>query len=84
MNVVDHFLAQLDVLQRHGLRGILSLGYVPCKPEEFKALDDPHTKAELDTIVDAVREHPALYAYSLKDEPSVSLFPNLRRMKRSS
>ena len=81
VNVVDHFLAQLNVLQRHGLRGILSLGYVPRKFEEFKALDDPNTKAELDTIVDAVREHPALYAYSLKDEPSVSLFPNLRRMK---
>ena len=81
VEVVDHFRSQLDVLQRHGLRGILSLGYVPRKPEEFKALDDPKTKAELDAIVAAVREHPALYAYSILDEPNASVFPNLARMK---
>jgi len=81
VDVVDHFRSQLDVLQRHGLRGILSLGHVPRKPDEFKALDDPEMKAELDAIVEAVREHPALYAYSLLDEPNASVFPNLARMK---
>ena len=81
VDVVDHFRSQLDVLQRHGLRGVLSLGYVPRDPEKFTALDDPETKAELDAIVEAVRKHPALYAYSLKDEPGTSLFPVLARMK---
>ena len=81
VDVIDHFRTQLDVLQRHGLRGLLSLGYVPRDPEKFKALDDPETKAELDAIVEAVREHPALYAYSLKDEPNPAIFGNLARMK---
>ncbi len=81
VGVVEHFRTQLDVLQRHGLRGILGLGYVPRDPDKFKALDDPKMKAELDAIVEAVREHPALYAYSLKDEPNVALFPILARMK---
>jgi len=81
VDVVDHFRSQLDVLQRHGLRGILSLGYVPRKPEEFKALDDPETKAQLDSIIEGVRKHPALYAYSLLDEPNAAVFPNLARMK---
>ena len=81
VDVIEHFRSQLDILQRHGLRGILSLGFVPHKPEEFKALDDPETRAELDAIVEGVRNHPALYAYSLKDEPNVNLFRNLARMK---
>ena len=81
VDAIDHFRSQLDVLQRHGLRGLLSLGYVPRDPEKFKALDDPETKAELDAIVEAVREHPALYAYSLKDEPNTAIFANLARMK---
>ena len=81
VDIVDHFRSQLDVLQRHGLRGVLSLGYVPRDPEKFKALDDPETKAELDAIVEGVRKHPALYAYSLKDEPNAALFPILARMK---
>ena len=81
VDVLNHFRSQLDVLQRHGLRGILSLGYVPRESEEFKALDDPETKAQLDAIVEGVQEHPALYAYSLLDEPSADVFPNLARMK---
>ena len=81
VDVLDHFRSQLDVLQRHGLRGILSLGYMPRQPEEFKALDDPATKAELDAIIEGVRDHPALYAYHLLDEPNAAVFPNLARMK---
>ena len=81
VGVVEHFRSQLDVCQRHGLRGILSLGYVPRDPEAFKALDDPETKAELDAIVEAVRSHPALYAYHLQDEPNTAVFPILARMK---
>ncbi len=81
VGVVEHYRAQLDVLQRHGLRGILSLGYVPRKPADFNALDDPATQAELDAVVDGVRDHPALYAYHLLDEPNANVFPNLARMK---
>jgi hypothetical protein len=80
-DVVGHFRSQLDILQRHGLRGILSLGCVPRNPEQFKALDDPQMKAQVDAIVEGVRAHPALYAYHLIDEPNAALFPTLARMK---
>lgn len=72
-DVTKHYRAQLDILQRHSLRGMLGLG--------LWNLDDPEKKAQLDVIVDGVRAHPALYAYSLKDEPNSSLFPDLARMR---
>ncbi|MBT3376020.1 MAG: hypothetical protein HN742_17370 [Lentisphaerae bacterium] len=81
VGALEHFRAQLDVLGRHGLRGILSLGGVPRDPEKPMALDDPEEKAELDAIVEGVREHPALYAYHILDEPTAAAFPNLARMK---
>jgi hypothetical protein len=72
-DLLAHYRQQLDVLQRHALRGIVALG--------LWDLDDPEKKAQFDAIVDGLRTHPALYAYSLKDEPSPSLFPQLARMR---
>jgi len=81
-NPVDHYLSQLDILKRHGLRGILGLGkFLPRDPTQFKTLDDPAMKAELDAIVESVKNHPALYAYTLRDEPNAGMFPNLARLK---
>ena len=81
VDVIDHFRAQLDVLQRHGLRGILGLGGVPRDIKKPIDIDVPKKKAEVDAIIEAVRNHPALYAYSLRDEPRADMFPNLARMK---
>ncbi|MBM3860552.1 MAG: hypothetical protein FJ395_12995 [Verrucomicrobia bacterium] len=72
-DLAAHYRTQLDILQRHGLRGIVGLG--------LWNLDDPEKKSQLDTIVDALRTHPAMYAYSLKDEPNSSLFSDLARMR---
>lgn len=73
---IEHYRTQLDVLQHHGLRGI-----VACDLFNPKSLDSPEQKARLDAFVDAVRTHPALYAYHLKDEPNASTFADLARMK---
>jgi len=73
---VAHYRAQLDILQRYGLRGIVSCGLF--RPA---TLDDPKRKAKLDAFVDGIRTHPALYAYHLKDEPNASTFRDLARMK---
>jgi hypothetical protein len=72
------FLTQrrLDIIQRHGLRGIISGPLL--KPG---TLDVPEEKAKLDALVEGVRDHPALYGYHLKDEPNASTFPDLARLK---
>ncbi len=44
------------------------------------ALDDPAKRQELDKMISAVREQPAMEAYFLRDEPSASEFKNLARL----
>ena len=81
ISMIDFYCDQLNILQRYGLRGIISLSrYVPRDPQ-IQTLDDPEKKMELDTIIDSVKNHPAFYAYDIKDEPSLNLFRNLARMK---
>ncbi len=72
-NLAAHYRTQLDILQRHGLRGIVGLG--------LWDLNDREKKSQLDATVDSLRTHPSLYAYSLKDEPNSSLFPDLARIR---
>ena len=60
---------QLDVAQRHGLRGLLQDGLLTPA-----TLDDPARRAELDALIDRVRRHPAMYSYFLTDEPSAGAF----------
>ncbi len=80
-DVVEFYRHQLDILQHHGLRGILSVGGVDRDPKAPSKLDDPKWKAELDAILKGVHGHPALYAYHIKDEPSTALFSNIARIK---
>ena len=65
---------ELDVAQRHGLRGLLHLGV------NRNTIDDPEQTARLTAVIDRVRQHPALYAYHLVDEPSASHFPALGKV----
>ena len=81
-SIVDHYLAQLDSLERHDLRGIIALGnFLSRDPNAPQTLDNPQLKAELDAIIDGVKDHPAMYAYTYRDEPSAKLFPNIARIK---
>jgi len=65
----------LDVAAGHGLRAMLQDGLL-----NPASLDDPAQKAKLDALIDRVKNHPALYAYFLRDEPSAADFPALGRL----
>jgi enterochelin esterase-like enzyme len=61
---------ELDVAQRHGLRGQLSDGLL-----SPASLDDPKHCEQLDALIARVSKHPAFYSYYLIDEPNASQFP---------
>ncbi len=66
---------ELDVAQRHGLRGQLTSGlFTPA------ALDDPSRREQLDALIARVSKHPALYSYHLIDEPGAAQFPALGKL----
>jgi hypothetical protein len=66
---------ELDVAQRHHLRAQFQDGLL--SPE---VLDNPAQRAKLDALVARVRQHPALYSYFVRDEPSAADFPALGRL----
>jgi len=66
---------ELDVAQRHGLRGQLRNGLL--RPA---SLEDPKRREQLDALIAGVKKHPALYAYHLVDEPNASQFAALGRL----
>ncbi len=66
---------ELDVVQRHGLRGQLTDPLLTPA-----SLDDPARHKQLDELIARVRKHPALYAYFIVDEPSAPAFPALGKL----
>jgi hypothetical protein len=66
---------ELDVAQRHGLRAQLQDGLLAPS-----TLDNAKQRAKLDALITRVRNHPALYAYFITDEPSAAAFPALGKL----
>ncbi len=66
----------LDVAHAHGLR----LDLIDYALREPSYLDDPERKATMDAVIDAVKDHPALYSYRIVDEPSAVRFPEFARL----
>ena len=66
---------ELDVAQRHGLRGQLTDGLL-----SPAALEDFAQREKLDALIARVRHHPALYNYFITDEPNATNFPALGRL----
>ncbi len=62
----------LEIAHRHGLRVLYSIG-----PRD---LDDPKWKSWVDAKIDEAKDHPALYAYYLQDEPTPDAFALLARL----
>ena len=62
----------LDLYERHGLRVVLEIG--------MPDVDDPAQAKVLESLVERVRNHPALYAYYLADEPGAGAFPKLAKI----
>lgn len=65
----------LDVAARHGLRAMLQSPLL-----DPAVLDDPAKRAELEALIARVRNHPALEAYYLTDEPGAGAFAGLGRL----
>jgi len=71
----------LDVAHAHGLRVTLIAKEVNWRNlSQPGALDDPVRRAKLDSLIDEVKDHPALYSYFVADEPSAAVFPLLSRV----
>src|ERR1051325_12219062 len=68
-NVVWCSEAQLDMLKRFGLRGMVHDGLL-----NPAVLDKPDQKQKLDDLIDRVKKHPAFYSYYIIDEPSATSF----------
>ena len=60
---------ELDVVERHGLRGLLTDPLLTPA-----ALEDPKQHEALDALIARVRQRPALHAYHLIDEPNAATF----------
>ena len=66
----------LDVAHAHGLR----VDLIAWDLREPEYLDDPEARARIDSVIDRVKDHPALYAYAITDEPSAVRFPEFARL----
>ncbi len=76
-------VGDLDSAHAQGLRGMLYVheGKPPWRNVfHTSALDDPEWLAKLDALIESVKDHPAMYAYTIYDEPSATEFPALGRM----
>ena len=71
---------ELDLAAKYGMRAI----YKPkalCDRKIFLNIDDPAAEAEMEAMVNRVKDHPALYVYELHDEPAAELFAPLAHTK---
>lgn len=65
----------LDIAQKLGLKAMLR--------DELllpTTMDDPAKVAELEKLIDRVKDHPALDSYFIVDEPNTSAFPAIKKM----
>jgi sialidase-1 len=65
----------LEVAARHGLRALLTNDLL-----NPATLDDPAKRVQLDALIKRVKNHPALEAYYLTDEPGSGAFPGLGKL----
>ena len=66
---------ELDGVHAQGLRGMLRDGLLI-----RETVDDPAQAAKLDALIERVKDHPAMYAYYIIDEPSAAVFPALGKL----
>jgi len=74
-NVVWCNESQLDLLKRHGLRGMVHDGLL-----NPAALDKPDQTQKLNDLIDRIKNHPAFYSYYIIDEPSATTFKDLGKL----
>jgi hypothetical protein len=65
----------LDMAAKHKMRAMLTDGLL-----NPATLDDPAKQAQLDALIEKVKNHPALEAYFITDEPGAGAFPGLGKL----
>ena len=76
-------LNDLDWAHANGMRGLLYVheGEPPWRNVfDVDGLDDPEWVAKLNSLIDSVKDHPAMYGYISYDEPGTPKFPELARI----
>lgn len=68
-NVVWCAEKDLDLIHKHGLRGMLRDPLIASASIEY-----PAERMKFDALIERVKNHPALYAYYVIDEPSAEVF----------
>ena len=84
ISLLDYYRKQLDILHKYKVRAVLSPGFMRNDSKKkvwINNLKTPKKKKELTDVINALKNHPALYAYSIKDEPGVKLFSMLAEIK---
>jgi len=66
---------ELDVVQRYGLRGLLTDPLL-----DITSMEDPEKLAAMNSLIERVKNHPGLYAYHIYDEPPVGKFPAIDKL----
>ncbi len=65
-------VADLDLYHRYGLRVMFQID----RPN----IDDPAEAKKLDELIAKIKNHPAMYAYYIMDEPGAGFFPSLGKL----
>ena len=65
----------LDMAAKHKLRAMLTSGLL-----NPAMLDDAAKRAQLDALIERVKNHPAMEAYFITDEPGAGAFPGLGKL----
>ena len=74
-NVVWCGEKDLDLLRKHGLRGMLHDALI-----SPASLESDEKRQKLHELIDRVRHHPAMYSYYVIDEPAAATFPALGKL----
>jgi hypothetical protein len=69
--------ASLDLIQASGLKAIVSDPRV--SSYDWTKTEEQELRQKIGSLVAEVGKHPAVYGYSLRDEPSANMFPGLAK-----
>src|SRR5688500_1030121 len=70
--------SSLDLVQAAGMKAIVSDPRV--SSYDWAKVEEQDVREKVKSLVAEVGKHPAVYGYSLRDEPSASMFPGLAKV----
>ena len=70
----------LDIASKYGMRALLYAEILRGEDLFGNPMTDPAEIAQIDALVERVKDHPAMYLYYVCDEPRASSFPALGKL----